>query len=206
MQSALPGWVLAGLALGAAFTVVAVVAFVAGTRLFPGPNHDQRGTGPGEQKRRAEIRAYLGDLGEEFVEDHPICGRPVAFYLPERDVAITFDARAFFRIENSETHAVLVEHELPGLLLGARLPFETPDPEPAVEESPSRDPVAAAFDVLDLPRDAGEDAVQSAYRERVKSAHPDHGGDPEAFERVVEAYTVARAAAAETEDPVSAPR
>ncbi len=204
-MQALPGWVVAGLALGAAFTVVAVVAFFAGTRLFPGPEHGRNGTGPGERKRRAEIRAFLRDLGEEFVEDHPVCGRTVAFYLPERGVAITFDARAFFRIEASDTHAVLVEHELPGPLLGARLPFETP--EPAVEEeSPSRDPIAAAFDVLGLPVDATEDAVQSAYREQVKSVHPDQGGDPEAFKRLLEAYTVARAAAAGREDPVSAPR
>lgn len=191
-----PGWLLVGLALGAAFTLLAAVAFLAGTRLFPDP---ERATHvPGETRRRAEIREYLEAIGERYAEDHPVGGQEVAFFLPERDVAITFDARAYFRIEGTGVHPVLVEHELPGAALGARLPFETPDPTPAggdADDAPAvPDPVGAAFRVLGLPGDADLDAVKAAYRERAKAVHPDQGGDPEEFQRVREAYTVAREA------------
>jgi len=196
--SELPEWAVVGLALGAAFTVVAAVAFLAGTRLFPEPDRGRsRGTS-GESRRRAEIRAYLDGIGEEYAEDHPVCGQPVAFYLPARDVAITFDARAFFRIEGSGTHAVLAEHELPGAALGPRLPFETPDPEPEGSGdglAANGDPVRSAFAELGLPSDADAATVKSAYRRQVKSVHPDQGGDPEAFKRLREAYTVAKEAA-----------
>lgn len=194
---ALPTWAVVGLGLATAFTVVATAAFLAGTRLYPDRDRTRGGPDQGEYRRRAEIRAFLRSIDEEFVEDHPVRGRPVAFYLPARDVAITFDVDAFFRIDGSDTHAILVEHELPGALLGARLPFETPEPEPRFEDR-SRpgvgDPVASAFDVLGLPTDADEEAVRTAYREQVLSAHPDQGGDPEAFERLQDAYAVARTA------------
>lgn len=44
------------------------------------------------------------------------------------------------------------------------------------------------FEVLGLPPDADEDAVDDAYRRRVKEAHPDHGGSTEAFLLVQTAY------------------
>ena len=44
------------------------------------------------------------------------------------------------------------------------------------------------YDVLDVPRDADEDAIVRAYRERVMEAHPDQGGSPEEFRRVRAAY------------------
>jgi len=34
--------------------------------------------------------------------------------------------------------------------------------------------------------------VKSAYRDRVKQVHPDHGGDEADFKRVREAYTLAK--------------
>jgi curved DNA-binding protein CbpA len=34
--------------------------------------------------------------------------------------------------------------------------------------------------------------VKAAYREQVKDAHPDHGGDHEEFQRVREAYVTAK--------------
>lgn len=181
----LPGWFTAGLGLGAVLAGLVAVAFALGTRRFPDPAVTPGGDGV-EDRRRAEIRDYLRSIGEPFLEDHPIGDRTVAFYLPDRDVAVTFDAKAYFLLERDGVRAVLVEGELPGASLGARLPFETPAVEP-VER-----PVARAFARLGLPPSADPASVREAYRERVKAAHPDHGGDRESFRELREAYTVAR--------------
>jgi len=176
-----------GTLLGICFTVLAAGAFLVGDKLFPtaarqgGPYQD------GETRRRTEIRQYLRAIDESFAEDHRIEDYPVAFYLPDRDVAITFDARAYYHIERSRTHAVLVEHEMPGFQLGARLPFETPALEAALS-----DPTDAAFAVLGVPTGSSVEEVRAAYRRKVKEVHPDHGGDTEAFRRVREAYTTAK--------------
>jgi len=45
-----------------------------------------------------------------------------------------------------------------------------------------------ARDVLGVDSSSDDDAVQRAYRRRVKETHPDNGGDEEAFKRVAEAY------------------
>jgi hypothetical protein len=123
----LPGWLVAGLALAAAFTLVAALLFLLGPRLLPAPETD-RGRRVDDDRRREEIRGFLRYIGEPFAEDHQVAGETVAFYLPERDVAVTFDPRAYFRLDGTPTHAVLAEHELPGAALGHRLPFETPTP------------------------------------------------------------------------------
>jgi len=44
------------------------------------------------------------------------------------------------------------------------------------------------FDVLGVDPGADEDAVERAYRERVKEAHPDQGGSAAEFRRVRDAY------------------
>ncbi|WP_396613491.1 ferredoxin Fer (plasmid) [Haloferax sp. S1W] len=44
------------------------------------------------------------------------------------------------------------------------------------------------FEILGLDPDADEDALVDAYRERIKAAHPDHGGSAEEFRRVRTAY------------------
>lgn len=50
---------------------------------------------------------------------------------------------------------------------------------------------AEAYRVLDLDRDADSDDVRQAYRQKVKSVHPDRdSGDEEQFKRVKEAYEV----------------
>ena len=52
-------------------------------------------------------------------------------------------------------------------------------------------PPAEAYRVLDLDRDADADDVRQAYRQKVKSVHPDRdSGDEEQFKRVKEAYEV----------------
>lgn len=196
----LPAWLLWGVVLGLLGSLAAAGVFFVGLRLFPTepPGPSQRQTG--DSRRRVEIRDYLDAIDESFAEDHAIDGEKVAFYLPKRDVAITFDPRAFYRIERTPTYAVLVEHEMPGVNLGYRLPFETPPIDTGRNAAgsstharpPSRDPRAAAFATLGLPSGASPEEVRAAYRERVKEVHPDHGGDEEAFKRVREAYTTAK--------------
>lgn len=189
----IPDWLLLGLLFGLLLSLAVASVFALGSRLFP--DRESRGeTRSGETRRRMEIRQYLQAIDEPFAEDHFVGTHTVAFYLPKRDVAITFDPRAFYAIERSSTHAVLVEHEMPGIYLGTRLPFETPEtvlgsPD---EEEQSRsidiDRSSAALAVLGLPSNATEQQIKDAYREKVKAVHPDTGGDPEAFRQVNEAY------------------
>lgn len=192
---AIPPVVLAGLALGGLFSLFAAALFVAGERLFPNASddtgtHTAGQTDTSEDRRRGEIRQYLQAIGERYIENDTVDGQQVAFYLPERDVAITFDAHVFFRIQNlSGIHAVLCEHEMPGSRIGDRLPFETPSV--ALEPTPA-DPVANAYAVLGLSQPASSEAVRSAYREQIKQAHPDHGGDEESFREIQEAYATAK--------------
>ncbi|QLH78102.1 J domain-containing protein [Halosimplex rubrum] len=59
----------------------------------------------------------------------------------------------------------------------------------AAAAQPSGPTAAEAYDTLDLNRDADEDAVKAAYREKVKEVHPDSpDGDEEAFKEVQSAY------------------
>ena len=188
----LPRWLLIGLALGVASSVVAACLFVAADRRYPSRQAHRR-RDDGEHRRRAELREYLDAIDEPYAEDHPVDGRPVAFYLPERDVAITFDAQAYYRIDRSPTHPVLVEHEMPGVHLGDRLPFEVPDVDFGPEDDEERrDPAVAAFSELGVSTSASLDEVKAAYRRKVKEVHPDQGGDEDEFKRVREAYTTAK--------------
>lgn len=196
-----PRWIVLGLAIGFAASCLAASLFYVGARWFPGnggSGPETRRSGTDDDRRAGEIREYLDAIDEPFAEDHPVEGGSVEFYLPDRDVAITFDPRTFYRLERSATHSVLVEHELPGVHLGSRLPFETPEVDFGPDEDEEEDvaPDDTAFAVLGLPRTASEAEVRRAYREKVKEAHPDHGGDEEEFKRVREAYATARAAAA----------
>nr|WP_303647826.1 DnaJ domain-containing protein [Haloarchaeobius amylolyticus] len=195
----LPSWLLAGLSLGALFAVLSATMFVAGEYLFPEPAETAREAGrrvSSETRRRQEIRWYLDAIGEQYAEDHPVAGDTVAFYLPSRDVAVTFDAHAFFRIQQTDTYAVLCEHEMHGHHLGARLPFEVPELDWEVEADED-DVIEQAFRALGLPPSASSDEVRSAYREQVMEVHPDHGGSEESFRRVREAYTTAKEHAAD---------
>lgn len=190
----LPAWLVFGLLLGVAGSLAVAALFVLANRFFPAKRRVRGVREGGEERRRAEIREYLTAIDERFAENHLVAGQEVAFYLPDRDVAITFDARAFYGIERSPTVPVLVEHEMPGAALGQRLPFETPEvsvgPEP--EPQAPADPTRQAFAELGLRQGATPEEIKSAYRARVKQVHPDHGGDEEAFRRVREAYTLAK--------------
>jgi hypothetical protein len=187
--SLVPPWLLAGIAMGLAAVAVVAGIFVAGDRLFPAPPTDRSRRIDGTDRRRAEIRTYLAGIDERYVEDATVHGETVAFHLPERDVAITFDPQAYFRIEETGTHAVLCEHEMPGSQLGRRLPFEVPV---GGRRSGATGSVTTAFSRLGLQPTADADEVRAAYRARVKEVHPDHGGDGEAFRRLQEAYTTAK--------------
>lgn len=184
-------WLVAGLVLGGAFSILVGAAFVAGARLFPdeAPRENERTSG--EARRRAEIRGYLDAIGEAYAEDRPVAGTPVAFYLPERDVAITFDVGAYFRLRRTETVAILYEHEMPVHHLAARLPFDVPDAVPS-SANVSTASVRSAFEALDLPVGVDRDRIEAAYRDRIKESHPDHGGDEAEFRQVREAYAIAK--------------
>ncbi|MFW6017235.1 MAG: J domain-containing protein [Halapricum sp.] len=186
--AALPSWFVVGIALGGACSVVVAGLFVAIDRLYLA--RPSASDGDTETRRRSEIRAYLERIGERYAEDHAVVGQSVAFYLPDREVAITFDARTYFRLVGTPITPVLVEHELPGVAIGARLPFETPD-TPTVARA-VRHPASEAFARLGLPAGAPLADVRDAYRERVKEVHPDQGGDEDTFRQVREAYTTAR--------------
>jgi hypothetical protein len=202
--AALPGWLVTGILIGGALSLFVAAVFLVGARAYP----TRSSSGPrrsGETRRRAELRAYLDALGESYAEEHPVDGHTVAFYLPERDVAITFDPRSFYAL--GAARAVLVEHEMPGAHLGARLPFETPDasvddgdpttsadarsgrPDGDANEDANGD-VASAYATLGVPAGATSGRLKDAYRERVKETHPDHGGDRESFQAVQQAYAV----------------
>lgn len=196
----LPWWLVIGVLVGLLVGILIAGVFAIGSRLFP--NAPREPTAGGENRKRTEIRRYLRAIDEAFIENYELAGSPVDFYLPERDVAITFDARVFFRIEATDSYGVLVEHEMPGIHLGRRLPFETPD----LTAGPDTDEkTMAAFAVLGLPTDASQSEIKAAYREKIKRVHPDRGGNRETFTQVREAYTTASAHATETEtDAVAA--
>lgn len=186
----LPSWLVFGVLLGLCGSLLAAAVFLAANRLLPGESRDRSPEG-GESRRRVEFREYLDAIEEPYVEDHAVDGQAVAFYLPERDVAVTFDARAYYRIGQTDVHPVLVEHEVPGTMFGDRLPFETPEVD-AGDEAGEGDALEAAFAELGVPAGATMEEVRRAYRQRIKEVHPDQGGDEESFRRVREAYATAK--------------
>lgn len=202
----LPEWVFVGVVVGVLMSAGVAATFLVASRLFPDDDYRRGSWRSTEKRRRAEIRRYLDAIGERFAEDAVVAGETVAFYLPRRNVAVTFDARTYLELEGMPTTGVLMEHEMPGIALGHRLPFETPsvsvgetdgdgtdtartDPDWGGRNAGATD---AAFAVLGLSRSASDDAVQRAYRERVKEVHPDQGGTESEFRRVREAYDTAR--------------
>jgi curved DNA-binding protein CbpA len=48
--------------------------------------------------------------------------------------------------------------------------------------------VTDPYDILGVARDASEEQIKAAYRKRAKAAHPDSGGDTDAFSRLQKAY------------------
>lgn len=190
---ALPRWVYVGVFLGALLSAGVAATFVVVSRLVPDGNTDEGTWRSTEERRRAEMRRYLSAIGERFSENATVHGRSVAFHLPDRDVAVTFDAKTFLALEDTPTDTILAEHEMPGVALGYRLPFETPDFSVGNRDGRENeiDPERAAYAVLGLPTGADAEDIQRAYRERIKEVHPDHGGDEETFKRVREAYDTA---------------
>ncbi len=191
MVSGIPLWLQSGVLLGMLGTLAVAGAFLAAERFIPG-NPTPRDHYSGESRRRTEFRTYLDAIGESYAEDHFVEGQHVAFYLPRRDVAITFDPQAYYRIDRSPTCAILVEHEMPGSALGSRLPFDVPDVDVGNPSQSGIDPVRSAFAELGVPATASVEEVKRAYRRRIKDVHPDQGGDEDDFKRVREAYTLAK--------------
>ncbi len=67
-----------------------------------------------------------------------------------------------------------------------------PEPEPAPEPEPEAPPEEAEPDEPELDAEEILDAVEQAFRKLAKKHHPDQGGDPEAFKRIVAARDAAR--------------
>jgi len=69
-------------------------------------------------------------------------------------------------------------------------PVKTGDAEfaaarlPSGEEEEAVVATAAPHEILEVSPDAGDAVVKAAFRQKMKSAHPDQGGDTEQFERV----------------------
>lgn len=214
-----PHWLFLGLAYAAGAATLATAAFALGEYAFPARPRAGRASYPGAARQREEIRQYLSSIGEVFVEDATVRGVTSAFYLPERDVAVTDDADTYHRLRPTDTYVVFCEHEMRGHHLGQRLPFETPEPRRRGQRSGTRaagpgrstggghsagyraaaeasrhreERITAAFQTLGLTRNASETQVKNAYREKVKAVHPDRGGSERAFSRLQEAYTTAR--------------
>jgi hypothetical protein len=183
----LPSWLVAGVVLGAVCSLLVAAVFLLAGRLIPGESRDPGSRQTSEGRRREEFRTYLDAIDEQYVEDRVVGGREVAFYLPERDVVITFDAQAYYRIDHPESAVILAEHEMPGSMLGDRLPFETPT---VAASAPG--PAREAFAELGVPAGASADEIRRAYRRKVREVHPDQGGDEDEFKRLREAYTTAR--------------
>jgi len=184
-------WLVAGLLLGGVLSALVGAAFVVGQRLYPDAAASANRRTDGEARRRAEIREFLDAIGERYVENRPVAGERVAFYLSERDVAITFDVEVFFAVRRTGTVAILYEHEMPVHHLAARLPFEVPDVSHSTGTDP-KDSIHEAFRTLGVPVGVDADRIEAAYRDRIKESHPDHGGDETEFRRVREAYAVAK--------------
>lgn len=208
LVASLPQWVRLGLVAGGAATAAIAGIFLAGVRLFPTAARPSDSRSDGDSRRRADVREYLDEIGERYVEDRVLGEQSVAFYLPDRDVAVTFDPQAFYALGDRSTHPVLVEYEMPSVNLGYRLPFVTPEPERDRERRERRtryerndqqtlagdtepQPKLAAYETLGVPATADETELRAAYRDRVKEVHPDHGGDEESFRQVQEAYATA---------------
>lgn len=178
-----PPWLITGVLLGLVAAILVFVVYLVGVARF------DDGTAPfsGDPNalRMAEMRAYFAAIGEPVQEHVVVDGHDVAFWLPDRDVAITFDARTYFDLDRAGVTAVLIEHEVPGDQIGGRLPFETPTlgrPDAASDDR------SWARRVLGVDDSADADAIDDAYRDRIKEAHPDLGGDAEELADVLEAY------------------
>jgi hypothetical protein len=64
---------------------------------------------------------------------------------------------------------------------------ETPGSSFSGEESEAVVAQEPPHEILDVERDADPDEVREAFRRRVQSAHPDHGGSEAEFRRVKDA-------------------
>jgi len=66
------------------------------------------------------------------------------------------------------------------------------EPRGAHASSPKEPPQQSIWSVLGVSRDVTPEELKAAYRRRALETHPDHGGDEEAFRRVLRAYEEAK--------------
>lgn len=75
---------------------------------------------------------------------------------------------------------------------GGRATRAAPDAGAPAAGAETAGEVASVWEVLGVGRDVTEQELKAAYRKRALETHPDHGGDDEAFRRVVRAYAEAQ--------------
>ncbi len=206
--SSFPSWLVFGVLAGGCATVLIAGVFIIGGRLFPDDTDGSKTTAGRFNRRRGEFRSYLRAIDEPFVEEHELAGETIEFYLSDRNIALTFDAQVYFHLDHTSVETILCEHEMPVRALGRRLPFEVPNPNPNPNPNFGSSPetnnhsqiatITAAYAQLGLKTTADAEAVRDAYREQVKTAHPDHGGTQAEFNQLQEAYTTARNHAEQT--------
>ncbi len=186
--NAIPSWLAIGIGVGSVVSIIVAGVFVVGGRLFPTDGEPTKIGG--ENRRHLEIRSYLREAHIDFRENHHIGSIETEFYLPNEDVAITFDPHVYFQLESTTTIPVLCEHEMSIRALSRRLPFEIAQQTLLPPTQDQR--VREAFDTLEISVTADPAQIQQAYRERVKHAHPDHGGTQSEFQDLQESYGVAK--------------
>lgn len=64
--------------------------------------------------------------------------------------------------------------------------------EPRGKPASNAPPSESVWSTLGVTREVTPDELKAAYRRRVLETHPDHGGDDEAFRRVMRAYEEAQ--------------
>lgn len=180
----LPAWLVNGLLLGVLVSLAVFAVYATGVRLLDLDRNPTRTVDP-HALRRAEVRAYLAAIGESAEERTAIADIVVDFWLPDRHLAITFDADAYFHLREADVEAILLEHEVPGDRIGPRLPFEVP---PLAADAEPGDTDDWAYEALGVESDATWSTITTAYRDRLKEVHPDQGGDAKALAEVLDAY------------------
>ena len=192
--SSFPSWLVFGVLAGGCATVIIAGVFIIGGRLFPDDTNRFGTTGGKFNRRRGEFRSYFRAIDEPFVEERELAGETIAFYLSDHEVAVTFDAQVYFNLDHAGIETILCEYEMPVRALGRRLPFEVSDPDstPGANNRTQSASITAAYDQLGLRTTADAEAIRDAYREQVKTVHPDHGGTQAEFNQLQEAYTIAR--------------